>query len=113
MNAFRSFLILIWLVIASYTAVVVANHGMDLLPIFFGDMTLLAWPGQFNLDFMCMLLLSGLWVAWRHQFNLSGLALGLLAVLGGAFFLSTYLLVVSYQTRGDINQLLLCNARAR
>jgi len=29
------------------------------------------WPGQFNLDFMCMLLLAGLWVSWRHRFSVA------------------------------------------
>ena len=63
MRAFRTLLLLIWLVIAGYTALVVAHHGANLLPVFFGDIASLTWPGQFNLDFLCMLLLSGLWVA--------------------------------------------------
>jgi len=111
MISFRLFLVAVWLLIASYTAVVIANHGLNLLPVFFGDMTKLGLPGQFNLDFMCMLLLSGLWVAWRHQFSAAGLALGVLAVLGGAFFLSTYLLIVSYQLQGGMPELLLGKAR--
>ena len=112
MTAFRALLIVLWLVIAGYTAVVAANHGMDLMPIFFGDMTKLEWPGQFNLDFMSMLTLSGLWVAWRHQFSAAGLALGLLALFGGAFFLTAYLLVVSVQAQGDVKELLLGRQRA-
>ena len=47
-------------------------------------MATMGWPGQFNLDFMCMLTLSGLWVAWRHHFSGAGIALGLLAFFGGA-----------------------------
>jgi hypothetical protein len=111
MRSFRTFLLIIWLAIAGYTAIVMANHGANLLPIFFGDMASLTWPGQFNLDFMCMLLLSGLWVSWRHQFSLPGLALGLLAVFGGALFLSTYLLIVSLQVKGDLDALLLGSNR--
>jgi hypothetical protein len=111
MTAFRALLIVLWLCIAGYTAVVVSEHGFGLLPIFFGDMTKLAWPGQFNLDFMCMLTLSGLWVAWRHRFSGAGLALGVLAVFGGAFFLSAYLLVISLQARGDVAELLLGPSR--
>ena len=93
------------------TGVVVANHGLDLLPVFFGDMTKLAWPGQFNLDFTCMLALSGLWVAWRHRFGAAGVVLGLAAFFGGALFLSAYLLVESFRADGDIGALLLGRAR--
>jgi hypothetical protein len=112
MNAFRMFLVAVFVVIAGYTLVVISSHGLNLLPVFFGDMTKMQWPGQFNLDFMCMLLLSGLWVSWRHQFSLPGLALGLVAVFGGALFLSAYLLVESFRTKGDMRKLLLGATRA-
>ena len=111
MIAFRTFLMAIFLVIAGYTFVVVSNHGMNLLPVFFGNMARMQWPGQFNLDFMCMLLLSGLWVSWRHQFSVAGVVLGLVAVFGGALFLSAYLLVASFRAKGDIRALLLGEAR--
>lgn len=112
MTAFRVFLVAIFVVIAGYTAVVIANHGMGLLPVFFGDMAKMAWPGQFNLDFMCMLALSGLWVAWRHRFSGTGIALGLLAFFGGALFLSAYLLIASARAGGDVKELLLGTGRA-
>ena len=54
-----------------------------------------------------MLTLSALWFAWRHEFSLPGVALAILAAIGGSLFLSIYLLVLSWQTKGDINQLLL------
>lgn len=112
MNAFRALLVAMWLLIAGYTSVVVARHGLGLLPIFFGDMATMTWPGQFNLDFLCMLTLSGLWVSWRHHFSAAGLVLGLLAVFGGAFFLTTYLLIVSVQANGQVRQILLGRGRA-
>lgn len=111
MNAFRALLLVLWLTIAVYTAMVIESHGMNLLAIFFGDMAAMAWPGQFNLDFMCMLILSGLWVSWRHQFSAPGLGLGLIAVFGGAAFLTLYLLITSYQAKGDVKELLLGRAR--
>jgi hypothetical protein len=111
MNAFRMFLVAVFVVIAGYTLVVVTSHGLNLLPVFFGDMTRMQWPGQFNLDFMCMLLLSGLWVSWRHQFSVTGVMLGLVAVFGGALFLSAYLFVESFRTRGDVRKLLVGAAR--
>ena len=107
MTAFRALLVALWAAIFGYTAIVVANHGMGLLPVFFGDMEMMGWRGQFNLDFMCMLALSALWVAWRHHFSGGGLALAVLAFLGGASFLCAYLLVVSLQAKGDVRELLL------
>lgn len=113
MTAFRALLITMLVVLAGYTSVVIANHGYDLLSVFFGDMAAMTWPGQFNLDFMFMLTLSGLWVAWRHGFSPAGLALGVLAVFGGALFLTIYLLIVSRQAAGDVRVMLLGRARTR
>ncbi len=106
MTAFRVLLIAMLAILVGYTGVVIANHGMGLINIFFGDMAAMGWAGQFNLDFMFMLTLSALWVAWRHQFSIAGLLLGLLAFFGGSLFLSTYLLVLSWLTRGDLRQML-------
>jgi hypothetical protein len=106
MTVFRVLLVLMWAVLAGYTAVVVLNHGMGLLPVFFADMSKLGWPGQFNLDFMFMLTLSGIWVAWRHRFSAMGMALGVLAFFGGAFFLCVYLLALSVQAKGDVREML-------
>ena len=112
MTAFRALLIVLWACIAGYTAIVVVNHGFGLFPIFFGDIATMGWPGQFNVDFMSLLMLSGLWVAWRHNFSGAGLALGVLALFGGGLFLTAYLLVMIAQARGDVAELLLGKARA-
>lgn len=112
MAAFRLLLIAIIVVVGAYTAVTITNHGMGLYPIFFGDMSEMTWRGQFNLDFLCFLILSGFWVAWRHHFSAGGLALGFAAFNLGAPFLAAYLLIVSYQTRGDIKSMLLGKYRA-
>ena len=107
MTAFRALLVIMLAVLAGYTAVVISNHGWGLLSVFFGDMATMTWPGQFNLDFLFMLTLSAIWVAWRHRFSTAGLALGLLALFGGALFLTIYLLIVSRQVHGDPRKLLL------
>lgn len=112
MTAFRVFLVTIFVVISVYTAFVVAQHGANLFAVFFGDMALVGWAGQFNLDFMCMLMLSGLWVAWRHEFSAAGLSLAVPAFLGGATFLSVYLFIVTAQAKGDMRQVLLGKSRA-
>lgn len=109
---FRGLLILMAIVLTVYTIAVAQNHGLALYPVFFGDMAKMGWPGQFNLDFMFMLTLSGLWVAWRHGFSLGGLILGLIAFNGGASFLTLYLLVVSIQEKGEMKAILLGRERA-
>jgi hypothetical protein len=111
MLGFRVFMVAIFLSLVAYTAVTISNHGWNLLPVFFGDMRAMTWPGQFNFDFMSFLLLSGLWVSWRHKFSLAGIALGAVAVFGGMLFLSLYLLVVSVRAKGNVEELLLGASR--
>ncbi len=112
MNAFRVFLCLVFGAIALYTGFVVLEHGMGLIPIFFGDIAEAGWPGQFNLDFMGMLMLSGFWIAWRNHFTPGGLLLGVGGLFLGAPFLTAYLLVLSLQTGGDPKRMLLGDRRA-
>ena len=104
---FRLFLSVLLLVLVVYTGVVIARHCADFVSVFFGDMARMGWAGQFNLDFMGMLLLSALWMAWRHRFSVVGIALALLAGTAGTPFLCIYLLVQSVRHRGDARALLL------
>lgn len=113
MMPLRVLLAAILMVIVVYTVAVVAEHGFNLLPVFFGDIARMGWPGQFNIDFLGMLMLSGLWLAWRHHFSPPGLLLGLLGLVGGAPVLTTYLLVASIPARGDAATLLLGPRRAQ
>jgi len=112
MSRFRVLLALIFLSVVAYTGVVIANHGMGLFPVFFGDIVEMGWPGQFNVDFSGFLVLSGFWLAWRHHFSPAGLALGVLGFFGGAPVLTAYLWVASLQAGGDPAELLLGKARA-
>ncbi|MEM7184162.1 MAG: hypothetical protein AAF518_24905 [Spirochaetota bacterium] len=107
MNLFRSLLVFMTISIFIITGIVGLNHGWNLVAVFFGDMFALTWPGQFNFDFMCFLMLSGLWVSWRKQFSFMGIILGIIAVFGGIMFLAPYLLLESFKTNGDIKALLL------
>jgi hypothetical protein len=112
MLAFRLLLLSIIGTVLVYTGLVISAHGWGFLPVFFGDVAAVTWAGQFNLDFSCFLLLSGLWLAWRHHFTPVGLALGALALVGGAPFVAAYVLITSIQTNGDVKVLLLGQARA-
>ena len=112
MSVFRIFLVVVIAIVGIYTSIVIANHGMGLYTVFFGDMADMTWRGQFNLDFLCFLMMSGIWVAWRHAFSAAGFVLGFAAFNLGAPFLAGYLLVQSYRTNGDVAAMLLGEARA-
>ncbi len=112
MTMFRLFLATFLVVLVGYTMVVVNNYGLTLFPQFFGDIAAMTWPGQFNLDFLGFLMLSAIWVAWRNQFTPASLLLALIAFLGGMTFLPPYLIYRSFQTNGNLNQMLLGEQRA-
>lgn len=107
MKVLRVTLIVLLLALVSYTGAVVSGQGLNLLPVFFGDIAQVAWPGQFNLDFLCFLILSALWTAWRNSYSALGLLLALVAFFGGAGFLLPYLLYLSFQTRGNMHAVFL------
>lgn len=112
MSALRILLVIMIAGILGYTGTVGFNHGWNLLPVFFGDIAAVTWPGQFNSDFTCFLILSGLWLSWRHHFSPGGLALGVLGLFGGIMVLAPYLLFASFKANGDIRELLLGKMRA-
>jgi len=95
-----------------YTAFTIADHGMNLVPIFFGDIGTLTWPGQFNMDFSCFLILSATWIGWRHHFSPGGIAAMPLFLFGGIMVLAPYLLYLSFRTKGDVAAMLLGETRA-
>lgn len=107
MKAFQLLLFIILIAIIGYTVVTVSRHGLNLLPVFFGDIAKMGWPGQFNFDFLGFLILSGLWTAWREKFSPKGLVLGIFAFFGGILFLSAYLLYLSFKTNSDMKKIML------
>lgn len=112
MNLFRIYLVVVFSCLTVYTLIVGSNHGWNLLPIFFSNIAEMTWSGQFNLDFITFLSLSGIWVAWRHQFSAGGVALGVVAFFGGMMFLAPYLLYTSVKADGDAKVLLLGKERS-
>jgi hypothetical protein len=112
MLAFRILLLSMLSAVLIYTGVVVSTQGWNFMPVFLADLLALKWPGQFNLDFTCLLMLSGLWMAWRHRFSPWGLVLGGGMLVGGTPLLSSYLLVASIQAQGDVRVLLLGQDRS-
>lgn len=113
MTGFRLFLLGMLAIIAAYTGLVIADHGWNLLPEFFGAIARMDWQGQFNLDFMGMLALSAMWTMWRNHFSPAGLGLGVLAFFLGTPFLAIYLTVLIGKHRGDMAVVLVGEARVR
>ena len=112
MSIFRYYLLCLIVCLGVYTAVVGTHYGWNLLPVFFGDMAAMTWPGQFNLDFMMFLSLSAHWLAWRHHFSTKGIVLGVLGYFGGMMVLAPYLIIASIESRGNAKVLLLGKVRA-
>lgn len=102
----------LFVVLAIYTIVVVANHGANLVPAYFADVFSLTWTGQFVVDFTTYLVLTALWVGWRHEFSGAGIVLALLALVGGMLFFALYLLFAVRQAKGDPAKLLLGPGRS-
>ena len=112
MGALRFLLLLLAVAIIPYTFYTITQEGLTLFSVFFGDLKSLSWSGQFNLDFLTYLILSSLWVAWRHGFSGQGLMLALCASVLGMCFLAPYLLITSFNVKGNIIHLLLGTERA-
>ena len=112
MKAFRIILAIMFANIIIYTTIVGSHNGWNLFPIFLENLSKMNWSGQFNMDFMSFLTLSGLWLAWRHNFSPKGIILGLLGFFGGILILAPYLFWASFKANGDIKVVLLGEARA-
>jgi hypothetical protein len=112
MTLFRLLLVTIVAIVGVYTVFVVDQQGLNFLPVYFADIAKMGWPGQFNMDFSSLLILGSIWLMWRHHFSPPGILFGLFIFVGGAPFLCSYLLIASFQTNGDVNELLLGKLRA-
>jgi hypothetical protein len=112
MTFFRALMIAFFISIVLYTINVGYTDGWDLFSVFIENLTALNWSGQFNLDFMTYLSLSGLWLAWRHDFSWGGIALAVLAAIGGILVFAPYLFFASLTAKGNMKILLLGERRA-
>jgi len=107
MTQFRNVLIAMTVLILLFTVVAIADGGINLITPFLGPILAFTWQGQFNIDFTCYLVLSGIWMAWRGGFTSSSIALGVVAPPLGILFFAPYLLYLIGKTNGDPRQLLL------
>lgn len=112
MTLFKTLLITMCVALLIYTALAIANEGPNLFANTLPSVLEFGWAGQFHVDFVTYLILSGLWVAWRHEFSVGGIILGLLASQLGIIFFSLYLLVAINRANGDMHEVLMGPTRA-
>lgn len=106
-NLLRILLIVQTIGLFIYTFFAFQTDGADLFGVFTNNMLSLNWSGQFNLDFLCYLTLSGLWIMWRNMFTTKSIILGLIAMILGIVMLAPYLLWLISQENGNIKRVLI------
>jgi hypothetical protein len=107
-NAFvlKAILLIQTAVLLVYTGLTIQREGANFISAFISNVLQVGWSGQFNLDFACYLVLSGLWVMWRNQFNSKGIVLGLAAMILGIVVFAPYVLYLLFETKGDLKRVL-------
>ena len=107
LTIFRTLVFSAWLVVMYVTIHAVLTMGTSAAgSVFIGDFAH-PWRAQFNTDFSFHLLLAGAWMVYRARSWGLGLLWAICAVTLGSAFTLAYILVVSFQKRGDIRRLLL------
>ena len=107
MGRLRVVLIVMSVVIVVFSVTAILDGGLNLVTPFLQPIFAMTWQGQFNVDFTCYLVLSGIWMAWRGGFTRGSVALGIVAPPLGIFFFAPYLIYLIGQSDGDPKRLLL------
>ncbi len=107
MTRLRYTLIAMAVLIVVFTVAAIADGGINLITPFLTPILSLSWQGQFNIDFTCYLVLSGIWMAWRGGFSSGSVALGTLTPPLGILFFAPYLLYLVGKSNGDPRRFLL------
>lgn len=104
---FKTLLIVQTIGLLTYTYFAFQTEGADLFSVFINNVLSLNWSGQFNLDFLCYLTLSGFWIMWRNKFTNESILLGLVAMVLGIVLFAPYLLWLTNKENGDIKRILI------
>jgi hypothetical protein len=106
-NLFKVLLIIQAIGLTIYTFLVYSANGADLFSVFIHNIASFNWSGQFNLDFLCYLVLSGLWIMWRSKFNIKSLIIGTSAMILGIVLFAPYLFWLTHKENGDLKRVLI------
>jgi hypothetical protein len=104
---FKTLLIVQTIGLLIYTFFAFQTEGADLFSVFTNNVLSLNWSGQFNLDFLCYLTLSGFWIMWRNNFATKSIFLGLVAMVLGIVLFAPYLLWLTNKENGNIKRVLI------
>lgn len=103
----KSLLLLQTTVLVAYTICAVSTEGWTLFQKIVQNIAAFGWSGQFNVDFICYLTLSGLWIMWRQKFSSSSIAIAVVAMIIGIMAFAPYLLYLLAKENGDLKKVLL------
>jgi hypothetical protein len=106
-NLFKTLLIGQTIGLITYTFFAFQNEGANLFRVFINNLISLTWSGQFNLDFLCYLMLSGLWIMWRNKFTVKSIILGSIAMVLGIVLFAPYLLWLTNKENGNLKRVLI------
>lgn len=107
--AFKLLLLSQVIVLMVFSVLAFQKEGADLFSVFFGNILTPGWNAQFNLDFTCYLILSGLWIMWRNKFSAGSIILGVIAAIIGIMVFASYVLYLLFKEGGDLKKVLLGN----
>lgn len=94
------------LAVAILTLLALQREGAGLFQVFISNIRAGGWNGQFNADFTCYLVLSGLWLMWRNHFRPSAILLGLAAAILGIILFAPYMVFLLYREKGNLVKVL-------
>ena len=103
---FKVLMVALTLILAIYTGMVIKKEGINFIVVWIENIINLSWNGQFHVDFMCYLLLSGVWIMWRDRFSFWSMALACCAMVIGFIFLAPYVLYVVAKENGNFKKVL-------
>ncbi|TAD86929.1 MAG: hypothetical protein EAY75_06880 [Bacteroidetes bacterium] len=106
-SLFKTVLIVQTIGLLTYTFFAFQTEGADLFSVFTNNVLSLNWSGQFNLDFLCYLTLSGFWIMWRDKFTKKSIILGLVAMVLGIVMFAPYLLWLTNKENVNIKRVLI------
>jgi hypothetical protein len=94
------------IVLVVYTTYAINREGWTLFQSIIDNIKAFGWNGQFNLDFSCYLILSGLWIMWRQKFSFSSIAFAVVVMIIGIIAFAPYLLYLLMKENGDLKKVL-------
>lgn len=110
-GALRLLLVLMVASVVVYTYFTMQVDGWNFFQATWEHLVSMQWKGQFTLDFLYFLLLTGLWIMWRNKYSSTAVFFGLMAMMWGLLFIGPYLIHLITNAKGDLRTVLL-GARA-